>query len=295
MSRTSAKDWYERIPYKGACEDWNDLLDIVSKQNWKPHQWAYRGQSDDNWTLTTSLERVTSLRSEGLKVAAGIELRLVREFMRRSHHYISSLPAKSDIIEWLALMQHHGSPTRLLDWTYSFYVALHFALSQPSKSVAIWAIDISWIRDQVLTLLPKNLSTLWRNPHGRKDNKIILKVLSAREKFVLCVTPFRMNERLTVQQGTFLMPRDVTAPFEGNLRNMAMPSQLRKHVKKIVVNLSPKFRSKIFQELEAMNIGEANLFPGIDGFSRSLARQAQLFRFDVFGSKESVVKWISRN
>lgn len=294
MARTNAIDWYERIPDEGACEDWDDLIDKVSKQNWKPHQWAYRGQSDESWHLKTSLERVTSVRSEGLKVAAGIEFRLVREFMRRSQHYISLLPAKSDLIEWLALMQHHGSPTRLLDWTYSFYVALHFALSQPSKSVAVWAVDISWIRNQVVTLLPEKLSKKWLNPHGRKDDKIILKVLSAGENFVLGVTPFRMNERLTIQQGTFLMPRNVTAPFESNLRNMAKPSQLREHVKKIVFNPNPEFRSKIFQELKAMNIGEANLFPGLDGFSRSLAREAQLFRFDVFESKESVVKWISQ-
>jgi hypothetical protein len=58
--------------------------------------------------------------------APRIESGLLRRFKRQAHHYISNPPEENDPLEWLALMQHYGAPTRLLDWTYSFFVALYF-------------------------------------------------------------------------------------------------------------------------------------------------------------------------
>jgi len=41
-------------------------------------------------------------------------------------------------------MQHHGAPTRLLDFTYSFYIAAYFALEESEKDCAIWALNMKW-------------------------------------------------------------------------------------------------------------------------------------------------------
>ena len=67
------------------------------------------------------------------------------------HMDVSDLPLDQKL-SWLAVMQHYGVPTRLLDFTYSPYVSLYFALrSQPEhyKTVpaAVWAIDAQALLD----------------------------------------------------------------------------------------------------------------------------------------------------
>jgi FRG domain len=66
---------------------------------------------------------------------------LLGAFKRRAHQYIPDLPDKEDELEWLALMQHYGAPTRLLDCTTSPYVATFFAATsvQSPEDSAVWA------------------------------------------------------------------------------------------------------------------------------------------------------------
>jgi hypothetical protein len=74
---------------------------------------------------------------------------LLGEFQSKARLYKSAydLPPLEDKLSWLALMQHYGVPTRLLDFTYSPYLALYFALrsrtdkEKESKFVKVWAID----------------------------------------------------------------------------------------------------------------------------------------------------------
>jgi hypothetical protein len=84
-------------------------------------EWVYRGQRDAGWDLTTSLERHGP---EG-RTLPGAEAELLRQFKRRAHVYLAPHHIASDTGEWLALMQHFGAPTRLLDVTRSRYVAAY--------------------------------------------------------------------------------------------------------------------------------------------------------------------------
>jgi len=75
------------------------------------------------------------------------ETRIRRIFERKSHLFLADPPRHDDQIEWLALMQHHGAPTRLLDFTWSPYVAAFFALERASDDAAVWALNLPLLWD----------------------------------------------------------------------------------------------------------------------------------------------------
>lgn len=92
-------------------------------------RWAYRGHSCPKCGVSSTFERACDARDVPAGERPDVEVKLVREFARKAHLHLapSELPAPDDTLEWLSLMQHHGAPTRLVDWTYSLPVALFFA------------------------------------------------------------------------------------------------------------------------------------------------------------------------
>jgi len=223
--------------------------------------------SEFEWPLETALER---LKVQDL--ASKAERALLTSFKRRAHHYLGDLPEADDNLEWLALMQHHGAPTRLLDWTRSPYVALFFAFErarEPSGYSALWAINVDWClqrsRQVVEQRVRRNL-----NPQDTLGGAAVFNqvFLEATIEFVAPLQPFRMNERLTIQQGLFLCPGSAQAPFMQNLKGLDNNSTLRNSLHKLRIPRS--LRAEVLKALARMNIGRATLFPGLDGFAQSL-------------------------
>jgi hypothetical protein len=100
-------------------------------------KWVFRGHSDSNWGLQPTAERF----AKTLRLTS-IEQYVLLAFKRRAHQYLPDLPADSDTLEWLALAQHYGAPTKLLDFTSSPYVAAFFAVTEQreneSSAVGRW-------------------------------------------------------------------------------------------------------------------------------------------------------------
>src|SRR6476620_5321553 len=88
----------------------------------------FRGQSDASWDLTTSLERCFRRFELDLPVFETAEHWILMGFKRKYHLYNNHRPSASDYFEWLSILQHHGCPTRLLDFTMSLYIAAYFAV-----------------------------------------------------------------------------------------------------------------------------------------------------------------------
>jgi hypothetical protein len=230
---------------------------------------------DAIWPLQTSLERLL------VSPVVEAERYLLTTFQRRAHHYVTDCPKLDDYLEWLALMQHHGTPTRLLDCTRSPYVALFFALERsldPNGQASVWAIDIDACKQSAMrTLVPSLLSTGSTVSLGKPDvfqPAFMREHDSTSPPSVLCVAPiqpFRMNDRLAIQQGLFLCPAQVTMGFEDNLNAMSLSGT---KVEKLV--FPSNLRVEILAELNKMNINRASLFPGIDGFAQSLAINVQI-------------------
>ncbi len=100
-----------------------ELLQCFQSPPFNEERWVFRGHSRLSWRLQPTIERLANEQH----ISPHVEKYAEREFKRRAHHYISDLPNDEDDLEWVALMQHHGAPTRLLDWTRSAYVAAFFA------------------------------------------------------------------------------------------------------------------------------------------------------------------------
>jgi hypothetical protein len=110
------------------------------------YDFVYRGLNISSWHLQTSLQRLG-------KHYVDVESPLVRSFLK-----YRDLPDQP-LLYQLAVAQHHGLPTRILDWTSSPRVALHFTVSNEAhyrEDGAIWCVNVARLRD----LLPKALRSI---------------------------------------------------------------------------------------------------------------------------------------
>lgn len=98
----------------------------------------FRGHCQEYGNLTPCVYRPHLQTNEG----RNIEYWAGERFRQRAQSCIPEVPARDEHLRWLMLMQHHSCPTRLLDWTDSIFVALHFATQPPYDSAGeIWCIN----------------------------------------------------------------------------------------------------------------------------------------------------------
>jgi hypothetical protein len=237
-------------------------------------QWIFRGVPDACYQLETTLERARRQFAKEWTELSKIEKRNIRLFRRQAHLYLENPPKDDDTIEWLALMQHFGAPTRLLDWTYSFFVALFFAVEKAEKECAVWAIDMNWLTKEARKLFPPGAEKYGREDPPYKSGKFFRHVFCGPptpRPLVFTLNPERLNQRLIVQQGLFIAPADIGKPFAENLDNIQdIEPNEQNHGWKIIIDDDVELRREILSHLHRMNINRASLFPGLSGFAESL-------------------------
>ena len=120
-------------------KSWEEYVSIISDS---PYQsWAFRGQRDASAPLYSVLSRYFMAFRVDPRAWPEQEDRILRIFKRKAIHFIDHVPERNDDFEWLALMQDHGAPTRLLDFSWSPYVAAFFALHNTTHEGVIWACN----------------------------------------------------------------------------------------------------------------------------------------------------------
>lgn len=253
------------------------------------HNWIYRGQRDARWKLESTLER-TARRFRWQRPRAELEMGIFRRFQRHAHLFVSALPDEEEVIEWLSLIRHFGAPTRLIDWTYSFHIALFFAVrhADPAiedepiddRSPAVWAIDSNWLEARALDHLERcgarDIAQAYRADLHCRSWSTFGAVYNRRPAlpFVLKQNSWRLNERSVAQQGLFLCPGDLERGFEENLAAMIRPEDCGVYVKKLSV---PRCLAvPLMQRAYRSGISLATLVPGLEGFVRSLGDLACL-------------------
>ena len=247
---------------------WRELL--TRYESLKYGWWCFRGDRGTAATPKTSLERAAVDRwGRDWSELPEIEEGLLRRFQREAHLYLSSEPAEGDRIGRLSLMRHHGAPTRLLDWSFSFFVAVHIAVARADvgRPSSIFAMNLGKIRKNV-DQLPHLRPFLSRDPNAKNPDTVRAIIdHSPRHPLIFPLNPWRMNRRLILQQSIFLVPGDITSSFMDNLRAVDDPGNI---LVEIPLSHSRSFLAEATRELLAMNMSSATLFPGLDGFAQNL-------------------------
>jgi hypothetical protein len=270
-------------------EEFNEAVrEMASIGPSEVHPWLYRGQTDD-YPLMTTIERALVRWDIPLKDAGIIEFQTIREFRRRlpepEYHRV-----QGDTLYCLSLMQHHGAPTRLLDCTYSPFVAAAFAMEngifspkgKPLRPV-VWCFNAQWCTDEAKKKLSPDSRVLMRrrNSDARRNDTTFIPLFRIKSskttpvpkwKFVKVENPLYLNERLTAQQGAFLCPADIGTTFVDNLQAMC-GWEARVYLQKLCLELDQKEARKFARNLKDMNISFAALFPDLDGFAKSINQQ----------------------
>lgn len=202
---------------------WN-ILPHLQSHPLKDQRWAFRGHANAAWNLEPSIERLGKAYSNSFRLDAEEYVR--KAFKRRAHHYLQYLPSEREELEWMAMMRHHGAPTRLLDWTRSPYVAAFFATAEAKKDEesAIWAIDVDAVKAEAIRLLSQSgfIDDPTTSDFSFSDPDVFERVLlhTTNPAIVAPVQPLRTNERATSQQGLFLCPNSTMIGFEFALKQV---------------------------------------------------------------------------
>ena len=232
---------------------WSDVLEEVAATLTELREDGcidpfYRGQADAAWPLLPTLARI--------QPSPALEGRLYDNFRTYGGHLFP------DASPWevLLLMQHHGIPTRLLDWSESFAVALYFAVKQMKTAAAVWVLDPYKLNLHTLktesveyleTSFPSGYAAYFAPGMGQELQEFPAPIVS--------VATSRVDPRMQWQRAVFTFHADVTLPLEEKYPDA---------VKKIVIPASVRDEASSFLMLAGLN--EASVFPDLDGIARHI-------------------------
>ncbi len=251
------------------AQTWSELQDLLFSGAWNETirryraPWAFRGLGDAAYPLNTALTRL------GGDFAA-LEPHLIRNFKKYAHR---DVVARDSVWHWLSVAQHHGLPTRLMDWTHSPFVAMHFATVDANtmeNDGAIWMVNY----EEAHRLLPATMrAELDREGANTFTTEMLERAVPSLEQFssmgadpfLTFFEPPSIDDRIVNQFALFSVSSNATQGLDvwidqhpALCRKIIIPSELKWEIR---------------DKLDQSNITERVLFPGLDGLSRWLARQ----------------------
>lgn len=246
---------------------WQEFATFVVQTTAEGHgrqKYLFRGQSQKDWDLSPSLLRwcpghfMTDAMLE-------VERQAGQDFARHAHRFpeASILPPPGLAIEQMqlwALMQHHGAPTRLLDWTRSGYVAAYFAVAEHlDEDGAVYALHVDLYEHE------SSREFGWAS-----DLKREVWTLATSPGRVLVAEPERSTERMMAQQGVFTVSTNVQTRHGDEIARVCSRVEAANTIvfRKWVIPAGKKM--EFMRQLKQMNIGAHSLFPGSDGLGRSV-------------------------
>src|SRR6266567_1864172 len=235
-----------------------DRVHLAISHNGEDSTW-FRGQGDGSWKLRPRLYR------EDYEELRDYEDDIRADFDQLAWPYLKEATWEPRTSwEWYFVMQHHGVPTRLLDWTESGLIALYFALkdalNQPkaTSNPAVWALStfslnrfVAHKGDVILAPTEPKASPYLPPPFGRRR-------LPQRP---IALMPPHKTVRIAAQQGFFTI-------HGASRQGLESYGSLRKHCVKIEITRAQV--TTIKEQLRVAGIAETDVFPELDGLAREL-------------------------
>ncbi|MDO7845347.1 FRG domain-containing protein [Hymenobacter sp. M29] len=249
---------------------WEDLQRLLFQDTWDGRigrfrsPFVYRGSRSRHYLLNTSLQRL-----------GGEYQNLEHHLLRNFRKYARDTPMPvvgASTWDWLALAQHHGLPTRLLDWTYSPYVALHFAtddLDAYHEDGIVWALNYVKAAEH----LPERLRQALRHEGSNVFTSELLQPESSSldeleelqaEPYVLFLEPPSLDARIVHQYALFSLMNTAESVLHDWLA--ARPELYFRII------IPAELKWEVRDKLDQANITERVLLPGLGGLSRWLHR-----------------------
>ena len=259
----------EANPNDTIIQSWAQLCEEVFANSWTGDLLRYRtnytfhGLSDKNHKLQNSFSRNCRHHHE-------LEYHLLRNFRKYARATETSLT--ETLWQSIFLAQHHGLPTRLLDWTFSPFVAMHFATSDTEmfdRDGAIWMADFVKLNHQAPAPLLNILEEEKCNAFTVDMLEEVIPTLKSFDQMengphVIFMEPPSIDQRIVNQYAMFSVISDPLMDFDELIREKT------DCYRRIIIPAELKW--EIRDKLDQANITERVLFPGLDGLARWLKR-----------------------
>jgi hypothetical protein len=208
-------------------------------------QWFYRGHESSTFRLVARLFRLDL--KESFSTPTDVEEYLIKTFKQEGAPFVTQMPENDR--EWVQLAQHHGVPTRLLDWTTNALIALYFAVEgRPNEDADVWSMGFPSTNN----CLPRNTQYA-RRTTLRKENAIIF--------------PAHVTPRITNQSGCFTW-HDSALPID--------EADEWKQMRFKRIRIPQTHKASILDDLYNLGIHRSFVFPGLDGLARRLVYEVEV-------------------
>ena len=264
------------MPYDaGEIREINQIIKVATtlSESW------FRGHPEKHGNLTPQIFRSEYIQK--IAVRSDTEYSVIEEFKRVAPALTQNISNQDDHCSWLFLMQHHGAPTRLLDWTENALVALYFSVRnfEDGKDGELWAMDPYFLNKEgygfngIATQSNEILQYLAKEPYlaidpisdnQERQEKLAKEFgLSEIPQYPLALSPTMNFSRMVAQLSTFTIH---PIPRKGN----TMPDLLtdKKYLVRYVIPQDCKLN--LVNDLKSLGISRRTLFPDLDGLSQTI-------------------------